>query len=331
MYKVSVIVPIYNVEKYIERCFNSIANQTYKNIECIFIDDATTDSSVTVCCDLISRYQGPIDFKILHHSKNRGLSAARNTGIECASGEFVFFLDSDDELTEDCISLLTTRVMKDDNLEMVTASVESVPYDSYYYYPCYKDGITINNNTEFRYQLFRQNNNFPITAWNKLVKTSFLKTNHLFFKESLVNEDELWTFQISRIIEHVAVISQTTYIHYSTEKSIMTSTNLEKRASNVLYILNMILPRIDSPLSTLQQLFYLKYLIKWYKYSTKSVYLPLSIKFSRIACKSRKWKLAIYVCSFFLLIHHENTWERKLYQYIDKIYQEEERKIIQTL
>ena len=91
---VSVIIPVYQVSDYIERCLNSVMSQTYKNIECVLVDDVTKDDSVEKCERLIESYHGSMQFKILHHEVNRGLSAARNTGTDAATGEYIYFLDS---------------------------------------------------------------------------------------------------------------------------------------------------------------------------------------------------------------------------------------------
>ena len=101
--KISIIIPIYNVEPYIEDCLQSVMRQTYRGMmECILVDDCGTDNSMKVAEQLIKIYNGPIDFKVLHHEHNRGLSAARNTGIDAACGDYVYFLDSDDWISDDC-------------------------------------------------------------------------------------------------------------------------------------------------------------------------------------------------------------------------------------
>lgn len=104
--KVSIIVPFYNAEKYIHRCFDSIANQTYASIECIFIDDCSPDHCSAILHTRIAEYSGKIDFQIIRHAQNKGVSAARNTGTLAAKGEYVYYLDSDDEMTRDCIETL---------------------------------------------------------------------------------------------------------------------------------------------------------------------------------------------------------------------------------
>ena len=105
--KISIIVPVYNVEQYVNECFDSIAAQTYKGeIECIFVDDCGQDDSVAILEKLITDYHGAIKFYIVHHEHNKGLSGARNTGIRHAQGDYLYFIDSDDSIKSDCIEKL---------------------------------------------------------------------------------------------------------------------------------------------------------------------------------------------------------------------------------
>ena len=107
---VSILVPVYNVEAYIERCARSAFEQTYRNMEFIFIDDATTDSSISVLQKVINDYPERCDsIKILHHDTNRGLAAARNTAVAACYGDFVIHVDSDDWLEPEAVELLVKR------------------------------------------------------------------------------------------------------------------------------------------------------------------------------------------------------------------------------
>ena len=105
--RVSIIIPVYNVEPYIERCIESVLCQTYRELEVILVDDSSPDCSMDLarkCIDNSNRNK--LDIIHLRHDHNLGLSAARNTGIEAATGDYLFFLDSDDWITDNCISLL---------------------------------------------------------------------------------------------------------------------------------------------------------------------------------------------------------------------------------
>ena len=105
--RISIIIPVYNVEQYVDECLQSVANQTMtEGIECIIVDDCGQDNSATIAKHFVDSYQGDIRFTFIQREKNGGLSAARNTGIEAATGEYVYFLDSDDYLVPSAIETL---------------------------------------------------------------------------------------------------------------------------------------------------------------------------------------------------------------------------------
>lgn len=221
---VSIIIPVYQISSYIERCINSVINQTYRDIECIIVDDATLDDSIRLCETLINNYHGPIRFKLLHHKVNRGLSASRNTGTIEATGEYVFYLDGDDELTPDCIEKLLRPVMKDPSIEMVMGNFQRK-----------KDGIVLkaserksldikendfNSNGKIRDLYFA--NKLWQAAWNKLINLCFLRRNGLFFKEGLIWEDTLWLFYVMKYLNHLYTIPDITY-HYMKHRFAITT------------------------------------------------------------------------------------------------------------
>lgn len=122
MSKVSIIVPVYNVERFIERCSRSLFEQSYSNLEYIFINDCSPDKSIDVLNDVIEGYperKGTI--KIVNHDINRGISATRNTGLDNSTGEFVVFVDSDDWLDSHAIELLVKKQSEND-ADMVSGS-----------------------------------------------------------------------------------------------------------------------------------------------------------------------------------------------------------------
>ena len=106
--KISIIVPVYNVEQYLERCVESLINQTYKNIEIILVDDGATDNSGQLCDELAQR-----DPRIVvYHKVNGGLSDARNYGIDKASGDYIGFIDSDDFIDDDMYEVLLSNILE---------------------------------------------------------------------------------------------------------------------------------------------------------------------------------------------------------------------------
>ena len=103
MKKINIIYPVYNVEKYVEKSFESIINQTYKDFEVIIINDCTPDRSMDIIYELIEKYKFE-NYRVINHEKNKGLSIARNSGLDIANGEFVFFMDSVDFLEINCLN-----------------------------------------------------------------------------------------------------------------------------------------------------------------------------------------------------------------------------------
>ena len=230
--KVSIIIPVYCVSAYIERCIKSIMNQTYHNIECIIVNDATLDDSIVKCMDFINEYQGPIQFLILHHDKNRGLSAARNTGTCAATGDFIFYIDSDDAITQDCIEKLVRPVFSDSGIEMVMGSFVRES-DGYQITPRQQQGKILEENNYksrdavrdcyFKYKLYPN-------AWNKLIKKDFLFRNQLFFREGILWEDILWFFYVMKYLSHLYTLQDVTYIQYKRPRSITTGISQERKA-----------------------------------------------------------------------------------------------------
>ena len=127
---ISIIIPVYNVGPYVEDCLRSVMRQTYTGpMECIIVDDCGTDNSMEIVERLVSEYDGPIDFKVLHHAHNRGVSAARNTGMDAAIGDYLFFVDSDDMLTDDCFEQLA-RPLASKPFDVVLGKVFSRSYQN---------------------------------------------------------------------------------------------------------------------------------------------------------------------------------------------------------
>lgn len=216
--RISIVIPVYNVEAYIEDCLHSVTAQTYiGDIECIIVDDCTPDRSCIIIEKFISEHIGNIEFKLLHHKKNRGLSAARNTGIDAATGEYIFFLDSDDEITPDCIELLTTP-LKNKRYDFVIGDYKTIGSDNEFP-PLLLDEGEIPTNNEIRTEYFK--NNWYMMAWNKLCNLDFIRNKGLYFKEGLINEDNLWSFQLACMAQTMFTIKNNTYNYKIRPYSIM--------------------------------------------------------------------------------------------------------------
>lgn len=218
---VSIIIPVYQVSDYVERCLRSVISQTYKAIECIIVDDAGKDDSIEKCERLIASYNGPIQFKIVHHQENRGVSAARNTGTSSATGEYLFYLDSDDIITSDCIEKLMSYVIKDNSIQMVQG--QSVLVDNGHERKGNSAQVRVLSNDEARRQyLYWRHINYCIV--NKLLSRSFIIDNNIVNREGLVNEDLLWTFYLIKHLSNAQLCEDVTYYYLTRENSIITGT-----------------------------------------------------------------------------------------------------------
>lgn len=227
VFRVSVIIPVYNVEQYIEECLQSVADQTYaKNIECIIVDDKGPDNSMRVVEDFVKNYSGDIDFKIVCREQNGGLSAARNTGIDAASGEYLYFLDSDDTIIPECIEKLINLADKYGGVDLLPALYIS---DSAYMkqfgrhsFPEFSDDKKLIKRSLLDYD------KIPVTAANRLVRREFLIKNNLYFKEGIIHEDNYWTFFIAKYVEKMGFCSEKVYYYRETSGSITKNINVKK-------------------------------------------------------------------------------------------------------
>ena len=225
--KISIIIPVYNVEPYIEDCLLSVAAQTYSGeIECIIVNDSTPDRSICIIEHFIAEYKGAIEFKLLHHTVNRGLSAARNTGIDAATGDYIYFLDSDDEITPDCIEQLVLP-LKEKKYDFVIGDYRTIGSDISFSQLSLEEGGILGN-TEVRATYLARK--WYMMAVNKLCNIDFIRNEKLYFKEGLINEDELWSFQVACTAQSMYVINECTYIYKIRETSIMGCQNAANKA-----------------------------------------------------------------------------------------------------
>ena len=241
--KISVIIPIYNVAPYVADCLRSVMCQTWQGeMECILVDDCGLDDSMAVVSQTLRDYQGPIAFRIIRHEQKRGLSAARNTGMAHATGDYIYFLDSDDEITPDCLERLAVPLQKESfdltigECRIVGGTLPGVALQL-------TDG-TILRGSSIRHAYRLQQ--WPMISVNKLYRLDFLKSNTLSFKEGILHEDELWSFQIAATATSLFIVVHDPYIYKLREGSITVNTFSEKRMRS----LNTILIEMSSFIQT---------------------------------------------------------------------------------
>ena len=301
--EVSIIIPVYNVAPYIEDCLKSVMRQTFTGpMECLIVDDCGTDDSIPIAERLIADYDGSIRFEILHHERNRGLSAARNTGIEKAVGEYIFFVDSDDEITEDCIEKMMAVARENPEVEMVQGTQM-----------CHRDGKKTQEPKEIRIihactneevrNCFYQYQQIFVAAWNKLIKRSLIRDNNLFFLEGLLFEDNPWTCFWLKCVKNAYFLPEITYHYKIRSGSIVTGTTKDISEIHRLRGYHAVVTHLTEGYEKQE----IKYLTPSYVglFLHQSYHMPELTNDLRIlwhfACKHREYKLcaAIAFCYIF--------------------------------
>ncbi len=223
---ISIIIPIYNVEQYVEECLRSVLQQDYELMEIILIDDCGADNSMKIVEEIISHCDKNVI--VLKHEKNRGISAARNTGIKQATGDYLFFLDSDDYITPNCLTNLAHMAMRYPDAEIVYGRSKAVPYQwlqerFFTYAPTLKEYY----NSRRKIQRMILNEQLTIVVWNRLIKHRWLLENNLLFREGITAEDLHWFFFASKHINHIAFCKAITH-YYRENPTGITHSQLEK-------------------------------------------------------------------------------------------------------
>ncbi|MGF2145768.1 glycosyltransferase [Vagococcus fluvialis] len=221
----SIIVPIYNVEEYLDRCLTSIVNQTKRPYEVVLVDDGSTDSSFEICDLFVKKY----DYFKYIKKENGGLSDARNCGIKESSGEYILFLDSDDSIDEHTIEKFSSLIEYKKDIEVIVGNAyriengEKIFLDNFF-----KDNL-VRSGVEYYYESLK-NNKLPIASWLYIFRKDFILNNQLSFEKGIFHEDEDFTPKALLRANTILCTDIFFYNYYIRENSITTSTNkLEKR------------------------------------------------------------------------------------------------------
>ena len=231
--KISIIVPVYNVEKYLEECVESILNQTFQNFELILIDDGSTDTSGKKCDRLATEHS---KIKVIH-KKNGGLSSARNCGIEIAIGEYLMFIDSDDFLLNNKCLMKISQYLND---------CDVLQYKMKYFYEKHNKYIELKDIYDItKLDKYSDKINklvcdgcLSISACDKIVLRKFILENKLFFEEGLISEDVHWSLELYTKEPKIKIINVPIYSYRQQRKDSITSDqNNAKRIESQIRII----------------------------------------------------------------------------------------------
>lgn len=218
--RVSIIIPIYNVEEYIDDCLYSVLNQTYSNIEILCIDDCGKDDSMN---HVEKMAENDERFKILVHSHNRGQAAARNTGLEAASGKYVFFLDSDDVIIKNTIErmVLLSEEYSLDAIRATMINFEGEIPSTFFENTKDSGEEAIIQSGRNLFCMFEQNNHLYGEACGVLYLKDFLVQNEIFFKEGIIYEDNVFSFKVYMRSQKMMFLKESLYYYRQRKGSTM--------------------------------------------------------------------------------------------------------------
>lgn len=219
--KISIIVPIYRVEKYIHRCVDSILNQTYHNLEIILVDDGSPDGCPAIC----DEYAKQDERVIVIHQKNQGLSAARNAGLDKASGKYIFFVDSDDFIEENVIKIMVESA-EENNADLVLCNYMCVDEQGNELKTKYtkKLGKKVLNPRDVFAQSCEDGGAVFVVAWNKLYKRELWVDYR--YPVGKLHEDEFVFCHIVSQCNTIISAGYTGYYYVQRDGSIMSSPSL---------------------------------------------------------------------------------------------------------
>ncbi len=229
--KVSFIIPVYNTEKYLRECLDSVVNQTLRDIEIICVDDGSSDGSPCI----LEEYRAKDSRVVVIKQANSGLSSARNRGMHRAHGEYISFVDSDDYLELNALER-ASKIAKDRNLDIIQFDrerffdSEKLAKNSHVQLKHITESTEVMSGVQYL-KTSKDQGTYFVTVWSALWRRAFLEEHHISFKEGIIHEDHLFSFQAYMAADRVMRIPDKFYHRRVREDSIMTR---PKTAQNVI-------------------------------------------------------------------------------------------------
>lgn len=224
MIKVSIIIPVYGVEAYIEKCLQSIMSQTMtEGVECIIVNDCTLDNSMSIATRLLSNYHGKIIFKIINHNQNKGLALSRNTGVIAARGEYILHIDSDDFCNHNMVERMYTSAITH-KADIVIADF----YKTYSHKEQYIRNTSLQNSSQCIAALLE--GKMHPAVWNKLIKRELIIKNKLYnVPNGNCGEDYFLTVRLFHYTSNIYFLHEA-FVHYIQYNTASYTKNINKKA-----------------------------------------------------------------------------------------------------
>lgn len=236
--KVSVVIPIYKVQEEIERCLLSVISQDYEPIEIVLVNDCTPDQSFVIAREYIenSTFKGEVTY--IEHEKNKGLSEARNSGLRVATGDYIFFLDSDDQIADQhSIAHLFSALRQIDSPDLIIGGSQRLVGDVVTHKNMLEESVFLTNKEIFSTYVSGQ---LPTTAWGRLVNRDFILREGLFFEPNIYYEDDLWSYLVYKKAQTLITSKKIIYSYHEREGSITTSSLTKKNINDLYHVISII-------------------------------------------------------------------------------------------
>lgn len=224
--KISIVVPVYKVEDCLKRCVDSLIHQTYRNIEIILVDDGSPDSCGEMC-DQFQKEDGRI---LVIHQENRGLSEARNAGIQKSTGDYIMLVDSDDYIETDACEKIAPFLTSGADMVLCDCDVTRPGY-SYKHYAGLEVGREYSGAHYMKEALSHKS--FPVMAWLNLYRKEFLMKNGLLFKKGILHEDTEFTPRALLKANRVIYTGIVFYHYIINDTSITSNKNKSKHCKDI--------------------------------------------------------------------------------------------------
>ncbi len=236
----SIIVPIYNVERYLEQCIESVLAQNYQNYELILVDDGSPDNSLDICTQYAKQHHNIVFIRKV----NGGLSDARNSGIKMARGEYLMFLDSDDYWEGTSILSDLQKIITENNPDVIFNYMSSVYPDKVLNNYLNRDKLLGSFKEDF--QGLYQDGIYLGFVWTKIIKREILLKNHLFFIKGRSFEDVTWSFFLTKYISSYAIYKNCFYMYRRKRKGSISSVVTAKNQVSLFQNLSDVITEIET-------------------------------------------------------------------------------------
>lgn len=225
---ITIGIPIYQVEDCLEASLHSALEQTYQNIEYILVDDCSTDGSLAIAKRMIEVSPRKAHVHIVHHDVNKGLGEARNTVIKYAKSDYIYFMDSDDTITNNCIEVLVEKAVENSYPDIVMSGYRQVAINGEErIVKVVEKEMMLNGNKSILDYYLRHN--IGMTSWNKLYRTEFLHYNEIYNKHRFL-EDRFFLLQELTYAQSILLLSTVTYNYILRGTSITGGLTLTKKS-----------------------------------------------------------------------------------------------------